>query len=200
MLLVRLERYPGTVYPGHRERCHERPGHALRPPAVQPRHDVQRRAHLLEPRSRETRHWRGPHGRCGGRIHPPDQLRRHHAGRHRRHERCEGRSHHQRALEHGPAGCRSLPEGHQLDAGRPRLLPRRRLFRPLRDPRRHAHDHAAPEPGRRPGSGPTDCGRLDGRTPAAHARCPGQTHRPHLAHHLVRPAPGSCQGLLQGCL
>ncbi len=54
--------YPNCDYPEamlcvrHRERRAERPGHAVHEAAHQPRPDVRRRAHLLEPRGREALH------------------------------------------------------------------------------------------------------------------------------------------------
>ena len=124
-----------------------------------------RRAHLLEPRSVRARDGQAPRRRGKGRLHSPDQFRRHGARRIRRLPRCRRQACHEAVLGDDRGGQKGLPRGHRLVPRQLRIFPRRRVLEPFPLPCRDAGDDAALQHrgGRRPGS--PDCRGLDGRSP-----------------------------------
>ena len=97
-LLLRLERHPRPAHRRDRERLAERRDDALDAPAHEPGADLRRRAHLLEPGRGRAGHRLPARRPRGGRVHPPDQLRRGHAGRHGRDDRRAGAPGHEAVL------------------------------------------------------------------------------------------------------
>ena len=86
-LQLRLERHPRPAHLRDRERRAQRRDDAARVPAHQPGPDLRRRPDLLEPGRGRAGHRAPARGPGGRRLHPPDQLRRGDARRHRRDDR-----------------------------------------------------------------------------------------------------------------
>lgn len=123
--------------------------------------DYKRQFFSIGEPGRQEGHWQVPGGEGRRRLHPPHQLRGHDPRCDGRDERRGGPSGHEESVGDDRGGCLGLPESHELDARRPRLLQGRRLLGPLPQPGRDAHDHDAGQ--HRQGAWPGDAarGRVD---------------------------------------
>ena len=124
-----------------------------------------------------------------GRLHPPHQLRRGHAGRHRRDDGRRRQAGHEAVLGDHRRRRGGSARGHDLVPGQPRLLPRRRLLQPVRVQGRNARHHGSPQPRQRdwgpcsrsPRAGPWTCPRRSTTSSTSGPTPPG-------------PPTGSCRG------